>query len=182
MQLAGSFARVCLVLAAVAVGVLVCVPNAHVSAQRGLSARVFLTQNRIPNNLSERGLVGFARSHNARRLRETTESALNDREWRAEMVTAFSRPPGDLEYHVLFYDIQGGSRNFVEDMSAFVNDRSQRTFVQRVNLQRPRFKPNRRMELVVTVRRQEVGTLKFDLVGEEQRFSGRVDFTEDDAR
>jgi hypothetical protein len=38
------------------------------------------------------------------------------------------------------------------------------------------------MEVVITVQRQEVGTQRFELVGEEIRHSGRVDFTDDQAR
>ncbi len=99
------------------------------------------------------------------------------------MITAFNRPPGDLEFHVLFYDIEDGARRFISDMSTFVNDRSQKTFVQRLRLERgdgrhDGFQPNRRMELVVTVRRREVGRKRFALIGEEIARTGRVDFSE----
>ena len=71
---------------------------------------------------------------------------------------------------------QVGSRQFVEDLSTFVDNRNQKVFLQRIKLPRPRFKPNRRMELVVTVKRAEVGSLKFITDGEEKRNSGVVDF------
>ena len=38
------------------------------------------------------------------------------------------------------------------------------------------------MELVVTVRREEVGRLNFELLGEEIRRTGQVDFSEEEAR
>jgi len=156
-----------------------------VEGQRGLRAQIYFTQRRIPNRLSERGLKGFARRHNARRLQETTDRPLAEREWKAEMIVAFNRPPGDLEFHALFYDIEDGARRFVQDMSTFVNDRSQRTFVQRLRLRRGRgrhdgFQPNRRMEMVVTVRRHEVGRHRFELRGEELRRSGTVTFSDDE--
>ena len=145
-----------------------------------LSANVFLTQNKVPNQLNgERGLLGFVRSHKTTRLRETAEPKLEERKFMAEMVTQFNAPPGDLEFHVLFYDVHDGARQFVEDMSTFIDDRSQKVFLSRIKLPRPRFKPNRRMELVVTVRRAEVGSLKFITEGEEKRHSGVVDFSSD---
>jgi hypothetical protein len=61
-------------------------------------------------------------------------------------------------------------------MSTFIDDRKQKVFLSRIKLPRPRFKPNRRMELVVTVRRVEVGSLKFITDGEEVRRSGVVSF------
>ncbi len=141
-----------------------------------LRANVFLSQNKIPPKLTEKGLLGFVRSRGTKRLRETSEAKLEERTFMAEMVTQFNAPPGDLEFHVLFYDIHGGSRQFVEDMSSFIDDRKQKVFLQRIKLPRPRFKPNRRMELVVTVKRNEVGSLKFITEGEEVRRSGTVDF------
>lgn len=142
----------------------------------GLKANVFLTQNKIPNGLTEGGLLGFVRSHKAARLRETTEEKIEERKFMAEMVTQFNAPPGDLEFHVLFYDITEGSRQFIEDMATFIDDRKQKVYVQRIKLPRTRFKANRKMELVVTVKRQEVGTLKFIVDGEEKRNSGTVSF------
>jgi hypothetical protein len=161
---------------------LVAIAASPVVVQAGsLKANIFLTQNKIPNNLSQAGLLGFVRSHKTTRLRESTEQKLQERKFMAEMVTQFTGVPGDLEFHVLFYDIHDGPRQFVEDMSTFIDDKTQKVFVQRVKLPRPRFKPNRRMELVVTVKRAEVGSLKFITDGEEVRRSGTVDFSADDS-
>lgn len=147
---------------------------------RGLKASVFLTQAAIPKNLSERALIGFARGHKSTRLQETTGEPMADRKWTANMVIEFNAPPGDLEFSVLFYDIHDGPRRFVEDLSTYVNDRTQKTYLQRINLPRKRFKPNRNMELVVVVRREEVGKLKFAVLGEEERRSGQVSFGDDE--
>lgn len=152
------------------------------TAQGRLSAQVYLTQSRIPNSLNLRRLIGFAKRHRARRLTETSDSPLAKRKWLATLITVFNRPVGDLEFQVLFYDVEGGGRRFVEPLSVFVNDREEKTFVQKIKLPRPRFKPNRKMELVVTVRRQEVGRQKFELVGENVRHSGEVNFSVDDTR
>jgi len=151
-----------------------------VDAQR-LRAQVFITQRAIPRRLTERGLVRFARSHNARRLQETTDAPIPERKWLANMVTSFNRAPGDLEFQVLFYDLEGGARRFIgPPMSTFVNNRDERTFVQRLRLERPTFKPNTRMELVVTVRRTEVGRRRFELIGERIQHSGEVSFSDDE--
>lgn len=156
---------------------LVAIAASPVVQAGSLKANIFLTQNKIPNNLSQSGLLGFVRSHKTTRLRESTEPKLEERKFMAEMVTQFTGTPGDLEFHVLFYDIHDGPRQFVEDMSTFIDDKTQKVFVQRVKLPRPRFKPNRRMEMVVTVKRAEVGSLKFITDGEEVRRSGTVDFS-----
>ncbi len=159
-------------------------PQLSAEAQRGrggLRCQVHLTQARVPGDLSERGLITFARRHRAARMRESDDANLNDRQWRANAIFAFNRPPGDLEFHALFYDITDGPRTFIREMSVFVSDRSQRTVLHRINLPRPTFRPNRRIEMVVTVNRQEVGSTRFIIDGEEIRHSGQVDFSDEQA-
>jgi len=151
----------------------------HVGAQR-LRATVFVTQAVIPRGLTEKALIGFARGHQARIMQESTEADLAQRHWAGNMVVQFNSPPGDLEYHALFYDVTDGVRNFVDDMAIYVHDRDQRTYVQRINLARPRFRPNRRLEMVVTVAHAEVGTVRLEIRGEEVHHSGTVDFSEAD--
>ena len=184
----GLRAQGCFLAAAIAATAFTVAPlPASVEGQGRLRAQIWIVQQRIPRGLTERGLIGFARRANARRLRETTAEPLPERKWLGEMITSFNRAPGDLEFHVLFYDVEDGARRFITDMSTFVNDRSQKTFVQRINLERGStrhdgFQPNHRMELVVTVRRQEVGRLNFELLGEEIRRTAQVDFSEEEAR
>lgn len=158
-------------------GVLVVAMGMPAAAQaQRLRAQVYLTQQNPPRAGSERALLNWARRANTMRLHETREGELDDREWRANLVIAFNRPPGDLEFHVLFYDTQDGPRRFLQDMSTYVNDPNQETYVQRIKLERPEFQPNRRTELVVTVRRQEVARKSFHLLGEERQRSGEVSF------
>jgi hypothetical protein len=151
------------------------VPGAAASS---LHANVYLVQAAVPKNLTEKALLNFARSHANKILRETTDTELQKRKWKAEMVVAFNMPVNDMEFAILFYDIHDGPRRFVDDMSALLNDRKQKTFVQKLTLSRPQFKPNRNMELIVTVRRAEVGRLKFGVVGEETKRSGEVSFSD----
>jgi hypothetical protein len=152
----------------------------HAEAQR-LRATVFVTQSNIPRGLSEKALVGFARGHQARALAETSEADISTRRWLANMIVSFNAAPGDLEYHALFYDVNDGPRQFVDDMAIYLNGRDERTYVQRLTLARPRFRPNRRYELSITVRHAEAGTQRFETRGEEIRHTGQVDFSDEQA-
>ena len=152
-------------------------------AASGLRARIFLTQKGIPRSLSEAGVIRFAAGNKATRLRETPDGTIEDRQWRANLVVNFNRPVGDSEFEVLFYDIQTAERKFIAPaMTVFVNDRNQRTIVHKLRLNRPQFEPNRRLEMLVTVRRQEVGRYRFQILGDRVQHSGEVTFTDDEAR
>jgi hypothetical protein len=152
-----------------------------VPAEAGsMKATVFITQAKFPSGLSEKGLIGFAKTNHQKLLHETTSEPVKERKWLATMVISFSKPVDDMEFSVLFYDVQDGPRRFVDDMSTMVNKRNEKTYMQKVTLDRPKFKPNRAMELVVTVRREEVGRLKFGVLGEEIKRSGQVSFSDDE--
>lgn len=158
-------------------------PSRSADAASGLRARIFLTQKGIPRSLSEAGVIRFAAGNKATRLRETTDAPIEDRQWRASLVVNFNRPVGDSEFEVLFYDIQTAERKFIAPaMTVFVNDRNQRTIVHKLRLNRPQFEPNRRLEMVVTVRRQEVGRYRFQILGDRVQHSGEVTFSDDEAR
>ena len=164
-----------LVVLAVALGVAALAPVAEAG---GLKAQVFLVQAKIPNKLTEKALIQFGKRNAARILRESNEADLKERTWKAEMIVAFNAPVNDMEFQVLFYDIHDGPRRFVNDFATMVNDKTQKTFVQKVTMPRPTFKPNRNMEMVVTVRRSEVGRMKFGVVGDEAKRSGEVSFSD----
>lgn len=180
-----SHSRIAIALAStlvsvVLVGLAVSAVPAPAESQRRLRATLFLTQASIPRDLSEAAMLRFVRSHASKALNESSEADIATRHWPGNLVVQFNAAPDDLEFHALFYDVEDGVRNFVNDMAIYVHDDSQRTYVQRINLTRPNFRPNRRMEMVVTVRHEEVGSLRFELRGEEIRHSGTVDFTTGD--
>lgn len=147
----------------------------------GIKAALYLTQAKIPGGLTEKGLLGFAKGNSMKLLHESTDAEIKARKWKANLVVAFTRPVDDMEFTVLFYDVQDGPRRFVDDMSTMVSKKNEKTFVQPVTMSRPMFKPNRQMELVVTVRHEEVGKLKFGVLGEEIKRSGEVSFSDDEA-
>ncbi|MFW6051000.1 MAG: hypothetical protein ACODAU_07490 [Myxococcota bacterium] len=169
------------ILGAITAGVAVLSPPTTPAEALGLRAHVLLTQAKVPRRTSEHGLIRFARSHLARTLRETRDEKLTDRKWLANLVTAFNASPNDLEFNVVFNDIEGGKKRFVDSMSVFTSNRDQKTYVSKVKLERPQFEPNHRYELVVTVRRREVGRFRFRTAGEEKRNTGVVSFDDDES-
>ncbi len=145
----------------------------------GIRAQVYVTQNRIPSRMrSERALIGFARRNRARNLRERTDiTNIAERRWEADMVVAFNRPIGDMQFTAVFYQLIDGARKFIApSLDIMVTGRDEKTFVNRIRLERPHFEPNERTEVVITVRRREVGRARFNVVGEHVRHSGEVNF------
>ncbi len=175
--------RVAFVTTALAALISSVTPWQTAEAAQGLRARIFLTQKGVPRSLSESGVLRFAQSNQATRLRENADSPVEDRQWQATLVANFNAPLGDSEFEVLFYDIQTAERKFIAPaMTVFVNNSNQRTIVHKLRLKRPQFEPNRRLEMVVTVRRQEVGRYRFQILGDRVQHGGEVTFSDDEAR
>ena len=171
------------VAAALTLGALAWVQSDAADAASGLRAKIFLTQKGIPRSLSEAGVLRFAKQHKAVRLSEVSDAPIPDRYWRANLVVAFNAPVRDSEFEVLFYDIQTAERKFIAPaMTVFLNDSNQKTIVHKMSLKRPQFEPNRRLEMVVTVRRQEVGRYRFQILGDAIQHGGEVTFTDDETR
>ena len=175
--------RLALVATAFAALVSSVTPWQDADAAAGLQAKIYLTQKGISRSLTEAGVIRFAAANKAIRLRESTDAPIEDRQWRANLVVRFNKAVGDSEFEVLFYDIQTPERKFIAPaMTVFVNDRNQRTIVHKLRLKRPQFEPNRRLEMIVTVRRQEVGRYRFQILGDRVQHSGEVTFSDDEVR
>lgn len=175
--------RIAFIAAATAAIICTLTPWDTADAAAGLKAKIYLTQKGIPRSLSEAGVLRFARQYKATRLRETADVEIEERQWRASLVASFNAPVRDSEFEVLFYDIQTAERKFIAPaMTVFVSDSNQRTIVHKLRLKRPQFEPNRRLEMVVTVRRKEVGRYRFQILGDAVQHSGEVTFTDDETR
>ena len=137
-------------------------------------AQLYVTQANIPPRLTEQGLRNFMRGHQARQVNEESDHQT----WKFKVGTFFRGPPGDLEAHLLFYDVEHGSRIFVTEMAVFLSSREETAFLQNVTLNRPQFKPRNRYMVVLTVRRNEMASSNFELVGRPVERSGMVEFSD----
>jgi hypothetical protein len=144
----------------------------------GQRAQLYLSQANIPARLSEQGLRNFLRSHQARMINEESDH----RTWKFKVGTFFRGSPGDLEAHLLFYDVEHGSRIFVTEMTVFLSNRDETAFLQNVTLMRPMFKPRNRYICVLTIRRNEMASANFELVGLQAERTGRVEFSDQDTQ
>jgi hypothetical protein len=146
------------------------------------TAQIYIVQGRVPSSLPGKdGIVKFGRKNHRNTLQEVTGVPVKERSWLAKLIVQFQQPIGDWEYDILFFELTGSQRENVGPIvTVHVSDRNERTFVQKVELKRPEFKPKAKMELVLRVRGREAGTRRFTLAGEEMRvrYSGSVDFTQ----
>lgn len=150
-------------------------------AQPNLRADVYVVAGSVPRSVSSASqLLAYARSHRARELRESTEEQMDQRHWYADVVVKFNRSLTERGFTILLYDVTDGERSLLGAPVDSMVGRDQTIIVQNIRIDRPRARPNRDVEAVVTVQRQEVGRARFRIVGEVRRGNGSLDFTQAD--
>lgn len=177
--------RISWVLAAIAVSiaafVLLPLPERSANAQSLPRATVYVVGGTVPHSIaSASGLLSYARSHRARQLQESTAEPMNERHWYADVVVQFSRPLTERSFTILVNDVTDGTPSLVGGPVDSMVGRDQTVIVQNIRIDRPRARPNRDVQVVVTVHRTEVGRANVRLVGEVPRSSGSLDFTQAD--
>jgi hypothetical protein len=174
-----GFVAVSAVLASLALAPSWMPPSAKGQARN--SAQIYIVQGRVPKTApGANGLANFGRRNHRSTLQETKGANVSERSWLARLIIQFAQPLGDWEYDILYFEVKGSQREHVGNQTVLVSNREEKTFVQRIELKRPDYKPKAKMELVIRVRGREAGKRRFTLAGEEVRirYSGTVDFTE----
>lgn len=102
--------------------------------------------------------------------------------WKIHFAAFFKKPLPDIEVIVKLYDVGGGSRTMIASFEQFVDQRGQRALLSQFTLERKHVGVNRNVLMVIESGGITMATGKFKLLGEEERHSGKVDFSEEDTR
>ena len=103
------------------------------------------------------------------------------KEWKVYFAAFFKRPLNDLEVTVKFYDITTGKRHMLASFEQYLDGRGQRTVISKAILERKFFGVNKHIYMTVENRGRVLASTKFKILGEAEKYSGKVDFTEDEA-
>jgi anaerobic ribonucleoside-triphosphate reductase len=101
--------------------------------------------------------------------------------WRIYFAAFFKKPLNDLEVTVKLYDITDGSQKLVASFEQYLDGRGQRSIISSIKLKRSEFGVNRHIMMVIENRGRRLALGKFKILGEAERYSGKVEFTEEEA-
>ncbi len=158
-------------------------PHGEAQARRTAASvfkgKVIITNKRAPTRYrSENAFIRFLRKN---KIKSIWPDKKKKNEWRFEFLAFFARPLNDLEATVKFYDITEGKKFIAAD--TVYTERGQRILASSMVLDRPRFSVNRKyMMLVVTARNVVISRTTFRLRGKAEQYSGKVTFTDEEAR
>ena len=148
--------------------------------QRAFRGQVVITQKRPPSRFRSQGqFIHWLRVNKKKHLWPEKDK----KRWTFEFMAFFSRPLNDLECKIRFFDVTEGKK-FIAADSFYTPQRGQRILASNMTLEKPRFSIDRKYLMQVISPRGNVllSSTTFWLRGQKEVYSGRVTFSDEEAR
>lgn len=100
--------------------------------------------------------------------------------WKIYFAAFFRRGLGDIEVVVKLYDNGQPGRPMVASFEQYVSERGSKSLLSEFTLERKLVGVNRDLNMVLEVGGQVVASGKFKILGEGERYTGKVDFSADE--
>ena len=112
------------------------------------------------------------------KFQEDTEN----KQWKIQFAAFFSRPLNDLEVTIRIYDVTTKQKVLKVAFEQYLSGRNQKEIISNIKLEREKFGVNRRLLMEVVSRNKVLAKGTFQILGEAEKFSGKVDFSEEETK
>lgn len=143
------------------------------------AGRIMLSDKRYPQ--SAKSLAAF----NAQVKKQSKVAFFENKEnknWKIYFAGFLKTPLNDVEYMVKIYEIAGGrGQQLLASFEQFTDQRGQSALMSSMTLERKAIGVNKELLLVMESRGKVLASTRFRVLGEGEKSTGKVDFTEDEA-
>jgi hypothetical protein len=144
--------------------------------------RIIITKKRLPMHFSSAGaFVQAVQASKTDKLMCADEDGAEKGVWNVEYIAFFAQPLNDSEIEVKFYDITAGKK-YVAGDAQYTRERGSRIFSSSIQLAKPEFDVRRRYMMTAESRGRIIATTSFWLLGKGANYSGKVEFSDADAK
>ena len=105
-----------------------------------------------------------------------------DHTWTVYFAAFLKKPLNDVEYVIKFYELGRGSQQLLGASEAFNDERGQKTIVSNITLEKKSFGVNKELMMTIENKGQVLASGRFKILGEGEKFTGKVEFSEDEAQ
>jgi hypothetical protein len=117
-----------------------------------------------------------------RKMKQTVFSEdKNDHTWTIWMAVFLKAPLNDLEYTVKYYDVSGAGQQLLGADDQFTDTRGQKTLITKGKLDKKMFGVNKELLVTVESKGKVLASTHVKIVGEGERFTGKVEFSDAEA-
>jgi hypothetical protein len=145
--------------------------------------RIIITDSRLPTRFSSEGaFVQAIHRASIDKVWPTEEKGNDVAVWKFEYIAFFARPLNDNEITVKFWEIGLGSQKFVAGDEQYTRERGSRIFSASITVAKPEFDTNKQYLMTIESGTRVLAQTRFWLRGKGPKYSGKVEFTDEEAK
>ena len=157
-------------------------PAAAAKPEDVFKGKIIITKNRMPMRFSSEGQFVAALQKNKTDKIWPTEEKGDTGKWNIEYIAFFATPLNDSEIQVKFFDITGGDKKYVAGDPQYTREKGSRIFGSSIELAKPEFDVRKHYMMTIETRGHVIATTSFWLLGKGANYSGKVEFSDSEAR
>ena len=148
------------------------------SPNQAFMGRIMMSSKRFPQQAKS----ASAYTAQIRKQSQTNfVEAKDTHTWKIYFAGFLKAPLNDLEYVIKLYDVTGKSQQLLVSFDQFTNERGQQTIVSNMTLDKKQVGVNKELMMTMENKGKVLASSRFKILGEGEKFSGKVDFSEDEA-
>jgi hypothetical protein len=142
------------------------------------NGRIMLSSKRFPQSASSPSAYVAA-------IRKQAQSsfveAKDTHTWKIFIAGFLKTPLNDVEYTLKVYDVSGKGQQLLVSFDQYTSERGQKTIASNVTLDKKQVGVNKELLMVMESKGRVLASSRFKILGEGEKFTGKVNFTEDEA-
>jgi hypothetical protein len=142
------------------------------------AGRIMLSDKRFPQQA--KSLAAF----NAQVKKQSKSNFAENKEgknWKIHFAGFLKSPLNDVEYVVKIYELNGRGQNLLVTFEQFTDQRGQAALMSSMTLERKIVGVNKELLLTMESKGKVLASTRFKILGEGDRYTGKVNFSEDEA-
>ena len=152
-------------------------PAAAEKPNPAFAGRIMLSDKRFPT--SAKSLAAF----NAQVTKQSKSSFFEDKDkkWKIYFAGFLKVPLNDVEYVVKLYELSGRGQQLLAAIDQFTDSRGQASLISNLVLERKTIGANKELMMTIENRGKVLASSRFKILGQRDKFTGKVDFSEEEA-
>ena len=141
--------------------------------------RIMMSSKRFPLNArSKDAYIAQVRKQASSNFQEDREK----KAWKIYFAAFLKAPLNDVEYVIKFYELGKGPPQLLGTSEAFNDERGQKTIVSKIKLDKKQMGVNKELQMTIENKGKVLASGRFKIIGEGEKFTGKVNFSEDEAQ
>lgn len=154
-------------------------PAAAENPNQAFAGRIMMSSKRFPQQAKSPSAYTAA----IRKQAQTNfVEAKDTHTWKIYFAGFLKVPLNDVEYVIKLYELTGKSQQLLVSFDQFSDERGQQTILSNMTLDKKQVGVNKELLMTMESKGKVLASSRFKILGEGEHFSGKVDFSEDEAK